>query len=145
MNNSGGFTNDGIVELFDGGTINNNAGGVIDNNGKISIQSTGTLNNNDGSTLTNNDTLIINIGTLNNNNDGTLTNNDILIVKGDFTNDGTLINPGTIIAISPDGKTGDKILVCHNGKKTLSILSDSVDDHLIHGDSTGSCKDSKKD
>ena len=37
-----------------------------------------------------------------------------------------------------DGKKGDKILVCHNGKD-LSIASPAVAAHLQHGDMLGSC------
>jgi len=32
-----------------------------------------------------------------------------------------------------------KVDVCHKGKKTLSISSDSVDDHIGHGDELGEC------
>jgi hypothetical protein len=38
-----------------------------------------------------------------------------------------------------DGKKGDKILVCHNGKNSLSIASAAVASHLQHGDMLGSC------
>lgn len=38
-----------------------------------------------------------------------------------------------------DGKKGDKILVCHNGKNSLSIASPAVASHLQHGDMLGSC------
>ena len=39
-----------------------------------------------------------------------------------------------------DGKKGDKILVCHNGKNSLSIASAAVASHLQHGDMLGSCE-----
>jgi len=38
-----------------------------------------------------------------------------------------------------DGKKGDKITVCHNGKNSLSIASPAVASHLQHGDMLGSC------
>ncbi|HEY1199335.1 MAG TPA: SBBP repeat-containing protein [Niastella sp.] len=37
------------------------------------------------------------------------------------------------------GKNGDKILVCHKGKKTLCINSSDVAAHLAHGDQLGAC------
>jgi hypothetical protein len=37
------------------------------------------------------------------------------------------------------GKNGDKILVCHKGKKTLCINSSDVEEHLGHGDHMGAC------
>jgi hypothetical protein len=37
------------------------------------------------------------------------------------------------------GKKGDKILVCHKGKKTLCINSSDVAEHLAHGDQLGAC------
>jgi uncharacterized delta-60 repeat protein len=37
------------------------------------------------------------------------------------------------------GKNGDKILVCHKGKKTLCISSSEVAEHLDHGDQLGAC------
>lgn len=37
------------------------------------------------------------------------------------------------------GKNGDKILVCHKGKKTLCINSSEVAEHLAHGDQLGAC------
>jgi hypothetical protein len=37
------------------------------------------------------------------------------------------------------GKKGDKILVCHKGKKTLCINSSEVSEHLGHGDQLGAC------
>ena len=37
------------------------------------------------------------------------------------------------------GKKGDKILVCHKGKKTLCIDSSDVSAHLDHGDELGAC------
>ena len=39
-----------------------------------------------------------------------------------------------------DGKKGDKVLVCHNGKNSLSIASAAVVSHLQHGDMLGSCE-----
>ena len=39
-----------------------------------------------------------------------------------------------------DGKKGDKIVVCHNGKNSLSIASAAVASHLQHGDMLGSCE-----
>lgn len=39
-----------------------------------------------------------------------------------------------------DGKKGDKIIVCHNGKNSLSIASAAVASHLQHGDMLGSCE-----
>ncbi|WP_133054668.1 SBBP repeat-containing protein [Niastella populi] len=37
------------------------------------------------------------------------------------------------------GKNGDKILVCHKGKKTLCINSSDVAEHFGHGDELGAC------
>ena len=39
-----------------------------------------------------------------------------------------------------DGKKGDKIVVCHNGKNSLSIANAAVASHLQHGDMLGSCE-----
>ena len=39
-----------------------------------------------------------------------------------------------------DGKKGDKIVVCHNGKNSLTIASAAVASHLQHGDMLGSCE-----
>ena len=39
-----------------------------------------------------------------------------------------------------DGKKGDKVLVCHNGKNSLSIASAAVASHLQHGDMLGGCE-----
>ena len=44
----------------------------------------------------------------------------------------------TFIAASVP-ETSDKVDVCHKGKKTINISSDSLDDHLAHGDTKGSC------
>jgi hypothetical protein len=37
------------------------------------------------------------------------------------------------------GKKGDKIVICHKGKNSLTIEALSVADHLEHGDMLGSC------
>ena len=42
----------------------------------------------------------------------------------------------------PDPDHSGKFLVCHNGKKTLSVGSeDAVLEHLDHGDTPGACTD----
>jgi hypothetical protein len=38
------------------------------------------------------------------------------------------------------GNKGDKIVVCHNGKNSLTIAAPAVSDHLQHGDMLGSCE-----
>ena len=37
------------------------------------------------------------------------------------------------------GGNADKVLVCHKGKKTLSLPESAVDAHLGHGDHRGPC------
>ncbi|MDX1643020.1 MAG: hypothetical protein R3244_01540 [Thermoanaerobaculia bacterium] len=39
---------------------------------------------------------------------------------------------------SPPG--GEKVLVCHKGKKTLEIAPAALDAHLRHGDRRGACR-----
>jgi uncharacterized delta-60 repeat protein len=39
------------------------------------------------------------------------------------------------------GQKGNKILVCHKGKKTLCISASEVSDHIDHGDQLGECTD----
>ena len=36
---------------------------------------------------------------------------------------------------------GDKILLCHNGSKTISVAPPAQDPHIAHGDDLGSCED----
>jgi hypothetical protein len=43
-----------------------------------------------------------------------------------------------------DGKKGDKIIVCHMGKNSLTIAAPAVAAHLGHGDMLGSCTDGEK-
>jgi len=46
----------------------------------------------------------------------------------------------------PPPSSPTKVEVCHKNKKTLSISSDSIDDHLGHGDVLGACEtEDKKD
>jgi len=123
-NNFGSIIIDGIMNLFDGGTLNNNDGGTVQNNGEIIIEKTGTINNNKNAELI---------------------NNESLTVIGILKNDGVFKNTGTLIVIPPDGELGDKIIICHKGKNTLSINPDSAEDHLLHNDSTGPCENPKKD
>ena len=47
-------------------------------------------------------------------------------------------NEITVNAIDVSCKN-NKVLVCHNNKKTLCIKSSDVADHLAHGDQLGSC------
>lgn len=42
-------------------------------------------------------------------------------------------------ALPACGKNGDKVLICHKGKKTLCIKKSDVADHLSHGDQLGGC------
>jgi hypothetical protein len=37
------------------------------------------------------------------------------------------------------GTAADQVLVCHKGKKTLSLPPSAVDAHLGHGDRRGAC------
>jgi hypothetical protein len=39
------------------------------------------------------------------------------------------------------GQKGDKIVVCHNGKNSLTIAASAVTSHLQHGDMLGNCDD----
>ncbi|HEY8896649.1 MAG TPA: SBBP repeat-containing protein [Niastella sp.] len=55
---------------------------------------------------------------------------------GLFTTDFTTIKYNQVQAC---GKNGDKILVCHKGKKTICINSSDVEEHLGHGDHMGAC------
>ena len=43
-----------------------------------------------------------------------------------------------------DGKKGDKIIVCHKGRNSLSIAVPAVSAHLGHGDMLGSCTDGEE-
>jgi hypothetical protein len=52
---------------------------------------------------------------------------------------GTASKTVNVVDIS-DGKKGDKILVCHNGKNALSIATPAVAAHLQHGDMLGTCQ-----
>jgi hypothetical protein len=46
----------------------------------------------------------------------------------------------------PDPDNPRKFLVCHNGKKTLSLGSeDAVLEHLAHGDTPGACNGDRSD
>ncbi len=38
-----------------------------------------------------------------------------------------------------DDRSGDKVLLCHKGKKTMEVPSSSVQKHLDHGDTLGAC------
>jgi len=69
--------------------------------------------------------------------------------SGVITNNGSeeiiiSVNGGEPIPIGigetvPIEELSHKVQVCHKGKKTLSISSDSLDDHLGHGDTKGAC------
>ena len=53
---------------------------------------------------------------------------------------GTASKTVTVMDIA-DGKKGDKIIVCHKGRNSLTIAAPAVNDHLQHGDMLGSCMD----
>lgn len=48
---------------------------------------------------------------------------------------------GCSVRLGPHHKRAqaEKVLVCHKGKKTLSISRQAVDAHLKHGDYLGAC------
>jgi hypothetical protein len=46
---------------------------------------------------------------------------------------------GQSYGAAPIGGTADHQLVCHKGKKTLSLPPSAVDAHLGHGDRRGPC------
>jgi hypothetical protein len=41
----------------------------------------------------------------------------------------------------PDGEPAgqEKVVICHKGKKTLTVAAPAAEAHLRHGDSPGSC------
>jgi VCBS repeat-containing protein len=43
-----------------------------------------------------------------------------------------------------DNDDNEKILVCHKGKKTISISENGLSGHLKHGDSVGECSDNNE-
>ena len=49
-----------------------------------------------------------------------------------------LLATGCAVAVHDPGP--DKVLVCHKGKKTLSISSSALQAHLGHGDHRGVCR-----
>ena len=49
---------------------------------------------------------------------------------------------GCAVFAEPVGAGGgqDKVLVCHKGKKTLSVAEPAREAHLRHGDTPGPCR-----
>jgi len=124
LNNYGTIQNNGTFNVnvtftnYSGGTINNNAGGIITNNNNFNNNAGGTINNNNGATITNNRT-ITNAGTITNNGTITTTTNTAIITNTatitnsasgvininssssiNNTGTGTITNAGTIAAIT---------------------------------------------
>jgi uncharacterized delta-60 repeat protein len=68
-------------------------------------------------------------------------------VTGWSDGDGTTLDYATIkYNQSPQslvacGHNGNKVLVCHKGKKTLCINASEVSNHMAHGDALGECTD----
>jgi uncharacterized delta-60 repeat protein len=63
-------------------------------------------------------------------------------VTGQSANIGTGFDYTTIKYSQPShacGNNGDKVLVCHKGKKTLCISEADVSAHIAHGDHMGEC------
>lgn len=40
---------------------------------------------------------------------------------------------------SPGAKAGHDVVVCHKGKKTMTLPSEALEAHLNHGDHRGPC------
>ncbi len=45
------------------------------------------------------------------------------------------------VAVVPQGGPGqDRVVLCHKGKRTLTVAAPAVDAHRRHGDTLGPCR-----
>lgn len=61
-------------------------------------------------------------------------NNIAIADDGTITHDPIIVGDGTAVA-------GQKVLICHKDKKTLSVGAPAQPAHLAHGDTPGACPD----